>query len=103
MRGETTRLPASASRCINCHSVPARHVAAGRQSALTTGGALNLVSFTARRGGPAFAYDADSMCLTLRTGIDPQQIWLARAMPQFRLTSMECAALWAYLSQPAQP
>ena len=89
LRGETTALPAAASRCINCHSAAA------------AGTAPSLLALASRRGGPAFAYDAASMCATLRTGIDPQQVWLARAMPQFRLTQKQCNALWAYLAQSA--
>ena len=93
VRGETVTLPAAASRCINCHS------AAGATMGVAI--APPLTAYAARRGGPAFAYDAATMCATLRTGVDPQQVWLAQAMPQFRLSSQECAALWAYLSKAA--
>jgi len=89
LRGETSALPAAASRCINCHGAP------------EAGTAPSLLVLASRRGGPAFAYDAASLCTTLRTGVDPQQILLARAMPQFQLTLPQCAALWAYLTQSA--
>lgn len=104
LRDEASSLPAAASRCINCHSLPRPAMTAGAErakSAPAQGSPQDLLAFASRRGGPAFGYDAGSMCRTLRTGIDPQQVWLARAMPQFLLTPQQCMALWAYLTQSA--
>ena len=105
LRGETSALPVAASRCINCHNLPAPVFvpvpvprAVGPPRAPAASPALALTAFASRRGGPAFAYDAASLCSTLRTGNDPQQVWLARAMPQFHLAPEQCAALWAYLT-----
>ena len=103
LRGEAGALPAGASRCINCHGVPGAASAAPRGVAGMQDTAPPLAAFASRRGGPAFTYDAASLCTTLRTGIDPQQVWLARAMPLFRLTPPQCAALWAYLTESPKP
>lgn len=103
LRGEAGALPSRASRCINCHGVPGAAPAAPRGVAQMRETALPLAAFASRRGGPPFAYDATSLCRTLRTGIDPQQVWLARAMPLFRLTPPQCAALWAYLTESPKP
>ena len=103
LRGEVATLPGAASRCINCHSAPGTVATARKELTPAAGSAPSLLAFASRRGGPAFAYDAASMCATLRTGVDPQQVWLARAMPQFRVTAAQCAALWAYLTQPPGP
>lgn len=99
LRGDAAILPVAASRCINCHSTPALRPVDDRDRVPGPGTASALLASASRRGGPVFAYDATSLCTTLRTGVDPQQIWLARAMPQFRLTPRQCAALWAYLTQ----
>jgi cytochrome c553 len=99
LRGEAASLPSAASRCINCHSVPGTVTAPRPGFARVQDGAPALSAIASRRGGPAFGYDAASLCQTLRTGIDPQQVWLARAMPLFNLKPAQCAALWAYLTQ----
>lgn len=51
-----------------------------------------------RRGGPPYAYDRDSFCNTVRTGIDPGYVILNRTMPRFALDDAQCRALWSYLS-----
>ncbi len=82
-------LPAHATRCLNCH--------AGAQA---VGPALNrrtLAQAVPRRGGPASAYDANSLCRLLRTGIDPSWVQLDKGMPRYTVTDSECEALWRFL------
>lgn len=92
LRGHNEPLPADAARCANCHE-PGRF-------GLRFAPVLNAESLTqpkARRGGPPSAYGQPEFCHLLRTGIDPAQVLVRKAMPQYTLSDAECAGLWAYL------
>jgi hypothetical protein len=98
-------LPDQFVRCANCHASvgPLRP-----RSSLETLRAppLNRASLTemiSRRGGPPFAYDRSSFCRTIKTGIDPQYVILARAMPRFEVDETQCDSLWVYLTNDRGP
>lgn len=102
--GDPANLPVSFARCANCHDsrAPSRsrspreaRLEARLAPPLDRGSLTQMIS---RRGGPPFAYDASSFCHTLRTGIDPRYVILARAMPRFDVDQTQCDALWAYLA-----
>lgn len=98
LRGHTQALPQVAARCVNCHE-PAREPDTGRW--IRFGPPLDRESLALplrRRGGPPSSYDASTLCLTLRTGVDPAQIVLQQAMPRFGFSDDDCQALWRYLS-----
>ncbi|MCC6537537.1 MAG: SCO family protein [Bryobacterales bacterium] len=89
-------IAAEASRCANCHGAERQGVAEGR----TRPSPLHAVSLTQpqpRRGGPASHYTAESLCTSLRTGIDPAGVMYAVAMPRYELTNGECRALADFL------
>src|SRR5690349_5735445 len=80
LRGHDEMLPPFAARCINCHSRD--------QTATAPGPALtrrSMTGFHQRRGGPESAFDAESFCRLLRTGIDPRAIVVRSAMPVYRI------------------
>lgn len=92
--GHSFDLPGSALRCAGCHK--------RESSALARNGELSLdlrelAIVKSRRGGPRSAYTTESFCATLRTGLDPGAIILARAMPRFELQDEDCRALWIFL------
>ncbi len=94
--GSAAALPALVTSCANCHAAPrgsgielARAPRLSRES---------LVAASSRRGGPAFAYDQERFCSTIRSGIDPSHIVLRKSMPRFTLDARQCAALWTYLT-----
>lgn len=97
--GHTADLPESASRCANCHE-PARSGLGSAPTARTVSilDARSLTEPRRRRTGPEYAYDRDSFCETLATGIDPVHVIMGRTMPRFALADADCTALWAYLS-----
>ncbi len=89
-------IAAEASRCANCHGAKREGVTEGR----TRPSPLDAVSLTnaqPRRGGPASHYTAESLCASLRTGIDPAGVMYAVAMPRYDLTDGECRALADFL------
>jgi hypothetical protein len=89
--GQDFALPASASRCGNCHGEQAPQ----RIAPVLT--AASLTQATSRRGGPPSRYEPASFCRLLRTGVDPAFVVVPRAMPRYDLSEADCAALWAYL------
>lgn len=94
LRGHDETLPAFAARCANCH------VSQGTNSSLAP--ILDRGSLTqlrSRRGGPASAFETDSFCRLLRTGIDPKDVLVASPMPVYHIADEQCAALWAFLTR----
>ena len=103
--GHTMLLPATVSRCMNCHETRSTAVSAAA-SAVAGGQAgrygpaldhATLAQPLARRGGPPSRYDASALCTLLRTGIDPAQVMIPQTMPHYDIADTDCAALWAYL------
>ena len=94
--GQDVALPASASRCSNCHGAQATQ----RIAPLLT--PTSLTTATSRRGGPPSAYTRESLCRLLRTGVDPAFIVVPRSMPRYDLSDADCAALWAYVMDASQ-
>lgn len=94
LRGHSEPLPPAAARCANCHEADAK---GQRFAPPLTGDSLTRPQ--ARRGGPPSAYGEAEFCEALRTGIDPAQVLLRKAMPIYTLSAAECAELWGYLSQ----
>ncbi|KJK24161.1 hypothetical protein UB46_12825 [Burkholderiaceae bacterium 16] len=92
LRGDPTPLPASAVRCINCHTRTSRGEAFAPP--LT---ADSLRTLSPRRGGPPTAYDRDAFCSALANSIDVANVVLVKAMPQYLQSDSDCSALWAYL------
>lgn len=97
LAGHVTAMPASATRCVQCHAGPAS------DNRLATFGprldAATLLQAAPRRGGPPSAYDLAAFCRALRSGIDPAQVLLPRAMPRFDVDDARCEALWTYLTR----
>lgn len=96
--GHDAPLPAEASRCVNCHA--AGSAPGGDDAGESFGPSLHrsaLMVASPRRGGPATRYDAAGFCRLLRTGVDPGDIIIARAMPRYALADADCAALWSHL------
>lgn len=105
LAGQTMPLPAMATRCINCHETrqPAALTdgASAAASARTYASPLSAVwlkEARLRHGGPATAYDAQSLCQVLRNGIDPAKVMVSTVMPRYDATEAQCTALWAYLT-----
>ena len=99
--GHPSSLPTSFTRCANCHTgtEPSRLDRALETRTAPQLSQGRLLDIRSRRGGPPFAYDKESFCHTIRTGIDPQYITLGRAMPRFEITQAQCDALWTYLTR----
>lgn len=99
LAGHAQDLPASAVRCVNCHAMQeVRGTAAtGFAPALT---ASHLRMPRARRGGPPSRYDTDTFCRLLRDGVDPAGVLIDTAMPRYRMSAHDCAALWNSLAAP---
>ena len=93
--GHTTILSPSQSACIHCHSLNRPMSVEARGAPALHGRALT--DAMPRRGGPAMAYDVNSFCTTLATGIDPAHIVLKKEMPIFEVDKSRCQALWQYL------
>jgi hypothetical protein len=103
IRGHDTSLPTQASRCINCHvgTRPPALPSIPSASTQTFGPSLHaehLTQMVARRGGPPSKYDADTLCILLRRGLDPAMIQLPRTMPLYEASPEQCQALWSYLT-----
>lgn len=115
--GHEQPLPAQATRCVNCHGAAASGAAgsaaaAAARAAANTGWAAplartapaldraRLTQSQSRRGGPASAYDAATLCRLLRTGVDPAQVLLPAVMPRYDISDEQCAELWSTLSRP---
>lgn len=106
LRGDDRPLPPNAVACANCHEPgPQPGASVTVVTAAAVGPRLDaaLAQSAPRRGGPASTYDATSFCHLLRTGVDPAQVLVRRAMPQFELDEADCGALWRYISRRAPP
>lgn len=100
MAGHAAALPASASRCANCHTTGAASPGASAPSSF--GPALTADHLTRRlprRGGPPSAYDEAAFCKLLRTGIDPAWVMVVQAMPRYELDDAQCRALWRWVTR----
>jgi hypothetical protein len=99
--GQDFALPQQASRCVNCHG-PAAAAAgasgAAAQPAAPTLSAATLAEPTRRRGGPPSRYGAATLCVLLRSGVDPAHVMIQRTMPRYDITDADCGALWRYLT-----
>ena len=103
--GHTMLLPATVSRCMNCHE--SRSTAISAAASAVAGGAAGrygpaldhatLAEPRARRGGPPSHYDTLNLCTLLRTGVDPAEVMIPQTMPHYDIADADCAALWAYL------
>lgn len=94
-------LSPEAATCANCHGHDGRGVAESG----VRGSDIRYSSLTktiGRRGGPPSRYTAATFCDVLRLGHDAAGVVLSRAMPRYRVSSTECGALWAYLSEIEQ-
>jgi cytochrome c553 len=97
LAGHTAGLPSGLGACMACHGSAASSSALEARAAPPLG-CTTLARIRERRGEPPFAYDRDSFCRTLRTGINPNEVVLQRTMPRFALEQGQCDALWAYLT-----
>ncbi len=97
--GHGMALPAAAARCGNCHEPGAASTPTGAPPAAyaTLLTAARLTTPSVRRGGPASAFDARTLCTLLRTGVDPAHVMIAPTMPRYRFTDSQCQDLWAHL------
>jgi hypothetical protein len=102
LRGHDQALPAEALRCTNCHELSRQPAQDDARFAPRLDRA-QLTQAQTRRGGPATRYDEAAFCRLLRLGIDPAQVLLRKAMPQYTLTAEDCSALWLHLSQRQSP
>lgn len=107
LAGHSSTLPQQAAKCTNCHLAgPARTTAPSGGGSTQAFGPLltpaRLLQNVARRGGPPSRYDEGSFCRVLTTGIDPAYVMVQRAMPRYEMSTADCRALWAYLSQLPQ-
>lgn len=84
-------------RCMNCHQLQGQSKFTNRADFGPELGARFLQTENSLRGGPARAYDADSFCHMLRTGMDPSQIMIRTDMPRYALSDDDCHALWRFL------
>lgn len=102
--GHETPLPATASRCINCHVLArAPSPTTGSQKTVAFGPPLSpegLKGLVPRRGGPPSRYDMRAFCELLRTGVDPAKVIIQRTMPRYKIDEPQCEALWMYITQP---
>jgi hypothetical protein len=101
VHGQDFALPAQASRCVNCHVVPAAPSAAASAVAVAAPPltAAALATPTRRRGGPLPRYDAASLCTLLRNGVDPAHVMIQRTMPRYEISDADCQALWLHLME----
>jgi hypothetical protein len=126
LAGHELPLPVLATRCANCHETsltagralpsglgtvstptPPAPQAAPRgswTSALAQAPpslrAQDLSAQRSRRGGPPSSYDAQRLCLLLRSGRDAADVLVSTTMPRYDLSDAQCADLWAFLGTP---
>lgn len=94
--GHQDALPSAVLVCANCHGIADD---GGERPAPRLDGGW-LAEARSRRNGPSAAYDAQSFCAALRTGVDPVQVRLPTRMPRFEMSDSDCNALWNYLAIP---
>lgn len=97
LQGHEDPLPPQIARCVSCHARSQRNSGENFAPPLTR---TWLTEPHPRRGGPAYAYDRQGFCATVRDGVDPGFVLLMRSMPRFNLNDRECRALWTYLTGP---
>lgn len=93
LRDDDRPLPDWTTRCVNCHTQTGP--ASAFAPPLT---ADYLLAATRRRGGPPSNYDPTTFCRAVRNGIDPAEVLLRKAMPQYQISDAECTALWQFLT-----
>ncbi|MFL9886046.1 hypothetical protein PQR66_23610 [Paraburkholderia agricolaris] len=93
LRGDDRTLPASTTRCINCHTQT--DPAGAFAPPLTRDYLLDAVN---RRGGPPSHYDLASFCRVLKNGVDPAGVVLRKSMPHYQISDAECTALWRFIT-----
>ena len=93
LRDDDRLLPDWTTRCVNCHTPTGQGAAFAPP--LTAG---NLLVATRRRGGPPSNYDPMTFCRAVKNGIDPAEVLLRKAMPQYQISDTECMALWHFLT-----
>jgi hypothetical protein len=93
LRDDDRPLPDWTTRCVNCHTQTG--AAAAYAPPLT---AESLLVAERRRGGPPSNYDSVTFCRAVKDGIDPSEVLLRKAMPQYQISDAECTALWQYLT-----
>ncbi len=98
--GRDVALPATASRCSNCHGREGDRRAGSATRIGPVLGPAALRERRARRGGPPSAYELASFCRVLRTGIDPAQVIIDTRMPRYAASDAQCSALWLHLAAP---
>ncbi|TDM09719.1 MAG: hypothetical protein C4K60_10980 [Ideonella sp. MAG2] len=104
--GHQVDLPAAAVACINCHGDAASERPRAAAADAAASGlaprfappltAQHLAQALKRRGGPASRYDATSLCLLLREGLDPATVMIPQTMPRYQVSEAQCADLWQY-------
>ena len=97
IRGHRDRLPPVVVRCRNCHATSDDGTKPSGTAAPKLDAAL-LIQQRPRRGGPPSAYDRQTFCKLLRTGIDPAFVLIGREMPVYDLSDAQCASLWGFLT-----
>ncbi|PZQ13586.1 MAG: hypothetical protein DI565_13650 [Ancylobacter novellus] len=91
--GTGVALPASASRCVNCHEG-----SGGGRIGIAPLDGSTLAIGRRRSGGAMTVYDRESFCRMLRDGVDPSLVTVSRVMPRFALSDADCDALWRWTS-----
>ncbi len=97
LSGHGVAMPANTTRCVQCHAGPASE--ARVESFGPRLDRFTLLQTMPRRGGPPSVYTLPTFCRALRSGIDPAQVTLPRAMPRFDVDDARCEALWTYLTR----
>lgn len=97
INGHQEPLPSQVAKCVTCHTPSARPQDSDQLAPMLN--ASWLQQARPRRGGPAFAYTRDSLCQTMRTGMDPEYVILNRTMPRFDISEEQCSALWTFLTE----
>jgi hypothetical protein len=103
-------LPPEVVRCANCHGEgswndpEAGDGTTSGEAASAPGPSTRridrytLMEQRSRRGGPPSAYDSESFCRLLRTGVDPAYVVVAREMPVYEIDHPRCLDLWRYVT-----
>ncbi len=100
INGHQQPLPPQVAKCATCHTPSTRPQDSDQLAPLLNASWLQQAH--PRRGGPAFAYTKDSLCQTMRTGMDPEYVILNRTMPRFDISDEQCRALWAFFTEKTE-
>ena len=102
VQGQELVLPPFAVRCVNCHDLGPTATDRSASAPLANFGpaisGASVAADQARRGGPPSHFNASTLCRLLRTGVDPSDVLVTRAMPRYRISDAQCNALWEHLS-----